>query len=140
MKRFRRSRLARPGLAALTLLAGLAAACGASARERVDARGSDAARGFTPLVAPTEARGSVARAARRQADERVARALDALLGAERALRHGRQPLPGERRHLVDGYSRLTSAYFERLQALQTAVEHARGALQSAYAARDALTS
>ncbi|ODV01890.1 MAG: hypothetical protein ABT20_15315 [Rubrivivax sp. SCN 70-15] len=129
------SRLGPCVLAALGLLGALAAPPAALAREQRDAGHPG---GFVVLAKP-QAPGS-SQAARRRADERVARALDALLAAEHALRHGQQPLPGERRHLVDGYSRLTSAYFDRLQALQAAVDKARSRLQSAYAARDALTS
>ncbi len=131
------SRLAPCGLAALTLLGALAAAPAALAREHRN--GADAG-GFVVLAPPPSPGPGASQTERRHADERVARALDALLAAERALRHGQQPLPGERRHLVDGHSRLTSAYFERLQALQTAVDKARSELQSAYAVRDALSS
>jgi hypothetical protein len=128
-------RLGPRALAALALLGALAVTPAAFAREQRDAGDPG---GFVVLAKP-QAPGP-SQAARRRADERVARALDALLAAERALRHGQQPLPGERRHLVDGYSRLTSSYFDRLQALQTAVDDARARLQSAYAARDALSS
>ena len=79
-----------------------------------------------------------ARRALAAADKRVERALAALQRAERTLRTQQAPRPGERQHLVNGHSRLTSAYFERIHALETAVGAARAELQAAYAVRDAL--
>lgn len=76
--------------------------------------------------------------ARDGADERVAHALAALQRAERTLRAQQAPRPGERQHLVNGHSRLTSSYFDRIHALETAVAEARAALQAAYVARDTL--
>lgn len=86
--------------------------------------------------APSEA----PRRAWEEADARVAAALQRLQDAERALRAGQEPLPGERQHLVNGHSRLTHAYFERIAALEAAVAAARAELQAAYAARDALSA
>lgn len=83
----------------------------------------------------------VAHAAHRaqsRADSRVALALAALQRSEYRLRVQQVPRPDKRQHLVDGHSRLTSVYFERIQALETAVGAARAELQAAYAARDAL--
>lgn len=79
------------------------------------------------------------RAAWQAADDRVAAALASVQAAERAAREGQPPRAGERRHLVNGHSRLTRAYFDRLSALDAATAQARAALQAAYAARDALT-
>ncbi len=76
--------------------------------------------------------------AQSRADNRVALALAALQRAEYTLRAQQVPRPDERQHLVNGHSRLTNAYFERIHALETAVGAARAELQAAYAARDAL--
>ena len=68
----------------------------------------------------------------------VGHALAALQRAERIMGARKAPRPGERQHLVNGHSRLTSAYFDRIHALQAAVAAARAGLRAAYAARDAL--
>jgi hypothetical protein len=73
-----------------------------------------------------------------RADARVSTALAALQRAEHNLRTGQQPRSGERQHLVNGHSRLTSAYFNRISAMETAATKAHAELQAAYAARDAL--
>lgn len=74
----------------------------------------------------------------RRADAGVAAALVRLQAAERAVRQGQRPRAGERRHLVNGHSRLSRSYFERLATLEAEVTRARNALQAAYAERDAL--
>jgi hypothetical protein len=74
------------------------------------------------------------------ADARIARALTALQQAEALLRNEGTPLAGERRHLANGHSRLTRAYFDRISALESAVASARAELQAAYAQRDGLGS
>lgn len=71
-----------------------------------------------------------------RADVRVSQALAALQGAELALQQGQAPRPGERRHLVNGFSRLAQPYFDRISGLEAAVTTARDALTAAYAARD----
>jgi len=76
----------------------------------------------------------------RDADTQVARAHDALAQAERAVRAGQEPLPGERQRLVNGHSRLKSAYFDRIAALESAVARARAALRAAQSQRAALAS
>ena len=76
----------------------------------------------------------------RLADARVSASLTRLNRAERALRTGQQPRPGERRHLVNGHSRLTQAYFDRIAGLEAAVTQAREEQQAAYAERDTLGS
>jgi hypothetical protein len=76
----------------------------------------------------------------RRADARIALALTSLDKAENALRDGQQPRPGERRHLVNGHSRLTRAYFDRIASLEAAVTKAREALQAAYTERDSLAT
>lgn len=91
-------------------------------------------------VASASASAGDSRAAWQCADARVAAALASVQAAERTAREGQQPRPGERRHLVNGYSRLTRAYFDRVSALVAAAAKARAALQAAYAERDALTS
>ncbi|HWS05158.1 MAG TPA: hypothetical protein VN230_05165 [Burkholderiaceae bacterium] len=78
------------------------------------------------------------RAAWKRADARVAAALARVQAAERAVREGQQPRPGERRHLVNGHSRLARAYFDRIASLDAAAARAREALLAAYAERDTL--
>lgn len=73
------------------------------------------------------------------ADARLTAALARAQAAERALALGQEPRPGEHRHLVNGHSRLTQAYFERLKSLEVTATRERASLQAAYAARDALT-
>jgi len=90
-------------------------------------------------IAAAGAAGDEPRRAWERADARVAAALERLRAAERALRAGQEPLPGERRHLVNGHSRLTRAYFDRIAALEAAVARARAELRAAYSARDALS-
>ena len=72
------------------------------------------------------------------ADARVGRAVSSLQRAEQALRSGQSPKPGERRHLVNGHSRLTRAYFDRISSSEAEVARARAELQAAYAERDGL--
>lgn len=79
-----------------------------------------------------------AHGAQARADSKVALALAALQRLEHRLRAQQVPGSDERQHLVNGHSRLTSAYFERIHALETAVVVARAELQAAYAVRDAL--
>lgn len=74
----------------------------------------------------------------RRADDQVALAVRTLQRAEQALRGGQEPRPGERRHLVNGHSRLTQVYFDRVAALEAAVAEAREAMQTAYTERDTL--
>jgi hypothetical protein len=59
----------------------------------------------------------------------VGRAQRALADAERALAEGRDPLPHERKEIVGGGTRLTEDYFQRVLALERAVEKARLRLQ-----------
>ena len=73
-----------------------------------------------------------------QVDREIVSAQKALAEAERALRKGRTPLPGERRGNVGGGSRLTDAYFQRLRQIETRVAQAKERLDRAYAARNAL--
>lgn len=61
----------------------------------------------------------------------VGRAEAALAEAERALAEGRTPLPGERKGIAGGGARLTEDYFQRVLALERAVESARLRLQNA---------
>lgn len=74
----------------------------------------------------------------RRVDREILSAQKALAEAERSLRKGRTPLPGERRGNVGGGSRLTDAYFQRLRILETRVEQAKERLDRAYGARNAL--
>jgi hypothetical protein len=73
-------------------------------------------------------------------DQAIAQAQANLAAAEAALKEGRTPLPGERRGNVNGTSRLTPAYFDRVAALQQAVAEAREQLDAAYAERRTLPS
>ena len=68
----------------------------------------------------------------------ITRAQKALARAEQALRKGRTPLPGERRGLAGGGSRLDASYFARIQRLEDAVKAARQRLDKAYQARNNL--
>ena len=74
----------------------------------------------------------------RGVDGKIVSAQKALADAESALQKGRTPLPEERRGKVGGGSRLTEAYFQRLQKLETRVEQANERLVRAYGARNAL--
>jgi hypothetical protein len=73
-----------------------------------------------------------------RADIGITQAQGALEKAEQTLQAGRTPLPGERKQNVDGYSRLTQVYFDRLKKLEQQVAHARQLLDKAYGAREAL--
>lgn len=72
------------------------------------------------------------------ADSTVAQAIAQLQQAELALQAGQVPQPGERSGLVNGHSRLNSAYFERINALEAQVHKARTKMIAAYAKRDIL--
>ena len=73
-----------------------------------------------------------------KADNEITRAQKALQHAEQALRKGRTPLPGERRGLAGGGSRLDAKYFARIKRLEDAVNTARKRLDKAYQARNNL--
>lgn len=68
-------------------------------------------------------------------DQALGDAQHKLAAAEHALKQGRTPLPGERRGNVNGTSRLTPAYFDRVGALENAVAQAREQLDQTYAER-----
>ncbi len=72
------------------------------------------------------------------ADQAVHQAQQQLATAERELEVGRTPLPGERRGNVNGHSRLTPAYFARIDGLKQAVDAAKQQLSEANQARNAL--
>lgn len=72
------------------------------------------------------------------ADNAVTAANLELQRAEQALQRGREPLPGERRGTVSGYSRLTDVYWQRIAGLEKAVDDARRKLDQAYLARAGL--
>lgn len=75
----------------------------------------------------------------KQSDTLIVRRLRELGQAERALKQGRTPLPGERRHNFGGGSRLLASYFERQRQLEANVNEARKKLDEAYAQRNQLT-
>ncbi len=68
-------------------------------------------------------------------DQAIGQAQHNLAAARQALKEGRTPLPGERRGNVNGSSRLTPAYFDRVAALEQKVAEARQQLGQAYALR-----
>lgn len=61
----------------------------------------------------------------------------ALQVSKRRLELGREPLPGERRGLAGGGSRLTEEYQARIAGLEREVADAEARLQKAHAARNA---
>jgi len=67
--------------------------------------------------------------------QEVAAAESALAVAKRRLELGREPLPGERRGLAGGGSRLTEEYEQRVAGLEREVSDAEARLQKAYASR-----
>lgn len=71
-------------------------------------------------------------------DAKISVALRDLHKAEAALKTGRAPQPGERLGNAGGGSRLTQAYFDRLQALEKKIDQAKLALDNAYQERNAL--
>lgn len=73
------------------------------------------------------------------ADRKIEAAVRRLAGAEKALRKGREPLPGERVGLAGGGSRLRAGYFDRQKGLEQAVQAAREGQEEAYRERLALT-
>ncbi|MBE7426672.1 MAG: hypothetical protein HS106_11635 [Ideonella sp.] len=68
-------------------------------------------------------------------DEAVARAQARLSQARHQLQIGREPLPGERLHNTNGFSRLGPMYFERQAKLEAAVAAAEAQLNEAYRER-----
>jgi len=61
----------------------------------------------------------------------VAAARQQLQQAEQALQAGFEPLPGERLGLVDGHTRLSPAYWARIEGLRQTVDAARDRLERA---------
>lgn len=74
----------------------------------------------------------------KQVDREITAAETALQKADAALQNGRIPLPGERRGMVDGYSRFTQHYFDRIAKLEAAATVAKQRLDNAYQARNEL--
>ena len=74
----------------------------------------------------------------KRVDGEILSAQKALADAENALQNGRTPLGGERRGMIDGGTRLTGSYFQRLGDLEAQVAQAKARLDQAYAARNAL--
>ena len=71
-------------------------------------------------------------------DREIRYAQAQLQRAEGILEKGRTPRPGERLGIVGGGSRLTEAYFGRVDKLELAVEQAKHRLDRAYDARNEL--
>jgi hypothetical protein len=61
----------------------------------------------------------------------VVAAKDQLQQAEQALQAGLTPLPGERLGIVNGHTRLSPAYWQRIDKLRLAVEDAQDRLERA---------
>jgi len=72
------------------------------------------------------------------ADARIAAAAQALKSAEERQQQAIEPLPGERRGIVGGHSRLTPEYFARQRAIAAEVDAARADLDQAYRLRNDL--
>ena len=66
-----------------------------------------------------------------QAQSALTDARAQLAAAERQLRNGKEPLPGERTGNVGGGSRLNESYWARQQANEAAVAGARQAVRDA---------
>lgn len=73
-----------------------------------------------------------------KADDEVKDAIDNLRAAQQRLKHGVEPLPGERTGSVGGRSRLNEAYYKRMGQLEADVSSAVQRLDRAYAARNEL--
>lgn len=71
------------------------------------------------------------------AAQEVTAAEAALAVSKRRLELGKEPLPGERRGLAGGGSRLTEDYEQRVAGLEREVADAEARVQRAYAARNA---
>lgn len=100
---------------------------GPSSRPRAD----EAARRDAEKVNALDKRLDARAAQRAQVEAAEAR----LEQAQRTLKEGKEPQPGERQGTAGGQSRLTAAYFERQQANKKAVEEAQKALAAARAAK-----
>src|SRR5450759_1752399 len=76
----------------------------------------------------------------RRVDQEITDAIAVVQKDEADLENGREPVPGERLGMVWGGTRLTQDYFDRIRALELAVQAAKERLDNAYQARDALRS
>ena len=72
------------------------------------------------------------------ADRKIDLTVQQLARAEQAVRHGREPLAGERAGIAGGGSRLRTDYFDRQQQLEDDVKDAHTQLDEAYRLRAAL--
>ena len=72
------------------------------------------------------------------ADARINAAIAHLARAEQALKAGREPRPGERKHNAGGGSRLLQSFFERQSRRDEAARQAREQLAIAYREREAI--
>jgi hypothetical protein len=101
------------------------------------------AQSIGPVVPPQEVQriqGSTADTLeqRRQAQQQLEEARNALSRAEEAQSNGKEPLPGERLGTAGGGSRLSDDYWARQQRLADAVKEARQKVDDAQAALNAL--
>lgn len=92
--------------------------------------------GVTPVAPTQEQPGAEARRQERQSAAKAAHAElqaaeQALASAQAARQAGREPLEGERQGTAGGGNRLSDTYFQRQQALETAVEQAQQRVEAA---------
>jgi hypothetical protein len=102
--------------------------------------GSSATAASRPAPSPSRSASSVSTAPTAALDavtQEVAAAETAVQVAKRRLDLGREPLPGERRGLAGGGSRLTEEYEVRIAGLEREVADAEARLQRAHATRNA---
>ena len=95
--------------------------------------------GLSPQEAQTLREMEAARLRRESDDAKVQARLQALqkavVEAEAARAHGKEPLPGEHLGTVGGGARLNDSYWARQRSLDEAVEKARRDLEAARSAR-----
>ena len=92
--------------------------------------------GVTPVTPTQQQPGAEVRRKERQSAADAARvelqaAEQALAEAQAARQAGREPLEGERQGTAGGGNRLSESYFQRQQALETAVEQAQQRVEAA---------
>lgn len=91
-----------------------------------------------PLSTPAQPGAAPQQQALDSADVTIRQAQEQLQAARAALEAAREPLPGERIGTAGGASRLTEAYFQRLQKLEGAVTAAQRRLDDAQSVRNSV--